>query len=93
LTPREEAEKPKTNKLDDIPFIKNIENIQGDERDIIIFSTGCAEDVQNTERHHITIRFGSINQAGGENRLNVAVTRARQEIIIISSFDPNNVNA
>ena len=58
--------------LDDRPFVKNIENVQGDERDIIIFSVGYAVS-DPTSPIHIT--FGAINQVGGENRLNVAVTR------------------
>jgi very-short-patch-repair endonuclease len=81
------AENPKSKNLDDIPFVKNIENVQGDERDIIIFSVGYARDVEGKLR----LRFGSLNQEGGENRLNVAVSRARQEIIIVSSIEPDDL--
>ncbi|WP_266363003.1 AAA domain-containing protein [Tellurirhabdus rosea] len=65
-------------------FVKNIENVQGDERDIIIFSVGYAPD----ERGRIAAQFGTLNLAGGENRLNVAVTRARERIYVITSVQP-----
>jgi superfamily I DNA and/or RNA helicase len=84
------AANAKINKLEDIPIIRNIENVQGDERDIIIFSTGYAKSEEDNKS--ITVRFGSINQAGGENRLNVSITRARQKIIIISSFEPSDMD-
>ncbi len=69
-------------KLPEDFFIKNIENVQGDERDVIIFSVGYAPDTQGKLR----IQFGLLNLKGGENRLNVAVTRARKRIIIVSSI-------
>ncbi|MEQ8470628.1 MAG: AAA domain-containing protein [Marinoscillum sp.] len=65
-------------------FVKNIENVQGDERDIIIFSTAYAPD----EKGKIQLKFGSLNQVGGENRLNVAITRAKEEIYMITSLLP-----
>jgi DNA polymerase III delta prime subunit len=65
-------------------FVKNIENVQGDERDIVIFSVGYAPDA----RGRMAMQFGSLNMQGGENRLNVAVTRAREQIYIISSILP-----
>lgn len=68
-------------------FVKNIENVQGDEKDIIIFSVGYAPDKKNK----LAMQFGSLNQAGGENRLNVAVTRAREKIILITSIDPEQL--
>jgi superfamily I DNA and/or RNA helicase/very-short-patch-repair endonuclease len=82
-----EAENTENNSLDDIPFVKNIENVQGDERNTIIFSVGYAKDVDG----RLHARFGSLNQEGGENRLNVAITRAREEIIIVCSFNPNEL--
>ena len=81
------AEDLEKNSLDDIPFVKNIENVQGDERSVIIFSIGYAKDDSGKLR---TV-FGTLNQEGGENRLNVAITRAREEIAIICSFDPNEM--
>jgi hypothetical protein len=65
-------------------FIKNIENVQGDERDIIIFSTAYAPD----EKGKVVLQFGSLNQVKGENRLNVAITRAREKVYVISSILP-----
>ena len=68
-------------------FVKNIENVQGDERDIIIFSIGYAPDAKGK----MGMQFGSLNGQGGENRLNVAITRAREKIYIISSILPNQL--
>jgi superfamily I DNA and/or RNA helicase len=65
-------------------FVKNIENVQGDERDIIIFSVGYAPDAKG----RMAMQFGSLNMQGGENRLNVAITRAREQIYVISSIVP-----
>jgi hypothetical protein len=63
-------------------FIKNIENVQGDERDVIIFSTAYARDRQGK----FNMQFGSLNAAGGENRLNVAITRSKEKVFIVSSI-------
>ena len=77
-----------TQALDDRPFVKNIENVQGDERDVILFSVGYAPDAAGKLR----VQFGSLNVLGGENRLNVAVTRARQRVILVASFDPEQLS-
>lgn len=66
-------------------FFKNLENIQGDERDVIIFSLGYGPD----EEGHMSMNFGPVNQEGGHRRLNVAVTRARQELLVYTSFEPS----
>jgi very-short-patch-repair endonuclease len=66
-------------------FVKNIENVQGDERDIILFSVAYATD----ENGKMVSQFGSLSQDGGENRLNVAVTRARKKVFIVCSFEPS----
>lgn len=79
----EEAQLLNTNDI----FIKNIENVQGDERDIIIFSIGYAPDIKGKFR----AQFGSLNQAGGENRLNVAITRAKEKVVIITSILPEDL--
>ncbi|MCJ8163998.1 AAA domain-containing protein [Pontibacter sp. E15-1] len=63
-------------------LVKNIENIQGDEKEVIILSVGYAPDAQG----RLAMQFGSLNQAGGENRLNVAITRARQQVLVVSSI-------
>lgn len=68
--------------------VKNIENIQGDEFDIVIFSVGYAPDANG----RLLMNFGSLNQTGGENRLNVAVTRAREKIYLVSSILPSQLN-
>ena len=65
-------------------FIKNLENVQGDERDIIIFSIGYAEN----ELGKLYTNFGSLSAEGGENRLNVAITRAKTKIIVVTSIEP-----
>ncbi|MDF2858656.1 MAG: hypothetical protein K0Q87_4507, partial [Neobacillus sp.] len=74
--------------LDERVFIKNIENVQGDERDIILFSIGYARN----EEGRVYNRFGMLNQKGGENRLNVAVTRAKEGIIVVSSIEAEELN-
>jgi len=68
-------------------FIKNLENVQGDERDIIIFSIGYAPN----ESGKLYTNFGSLSQEGGENRLNVAITRAKSKIIIVTSIEPEEL--
>jgi len=68
-------------------FVKNIENVQGDEKDVIIFSIGYAPD----KKGKMSMQFGSLNTVGGENRLNVAVSRAREKIILITSILPDQL--
>lgn len=68
-------------------FVKNIENVQGDERDVIIFSMGYAPD----EKGRISMQFGTLNMQGGENRLNVAITRAREKIYFVTSLWPSQL--
>ena len=63
-------------------FIKNLENVQGDERDVILFSVGYGPDKDGT----VSMNFGPLNRLGGERRLNVAVSRARYEMIIFSTM-------
>ncbi len=68
-------------------FIKNIESVQGDERDIIVFSIGYAKNSEGK----LMQRFGWLNNRGGENRLNVAISRAKKKIYIVSSFEPKDL--
>lgn len=63
-------------------FVKNVENVQGDERDYIIFSTTFGRTKVGAFRRN----FGALGQVGGERRLNVAVTRARRKVIIVGSM-------
>lgn len=69
-------------------FVKNIENVQGDERDLIIFSIGFGPK----EDGKMSMNFGPINQKGGSKRLNVAVTRARDEMLLFSSFSASKID-
>ena len=77
----------KSSEGDQSIFVKNIENVQGDERDIIIFSMGYGKDMTGVVKR----RFGWLNHEGGQNRLNVAITRARQKIYFVSSLMPEEL--
>ncbi len=68
-------------------FVKNLENVQGDERDVILFSTGFSAN----EHGLLPLNFGPLNRTGGERRLNVAVTRARRRVMVFSSFEPEDL--
>ena len=68
-------------------FIKNLENVQGDERDIIIFSIGYARN----EYGKVVAHFGPLSIEGGENRLNVAITRAKEKIYVVTSIEPEEL--
>ncbi|GAB2680928.1 DUF3320 domain-containing protein [Thalassiella azotivora] len=70
-------------------FVKNLENVQGDERDVILFSTAFSVN----DRGVLPLNFGPLNREGGERRLNVAVTRARRQVLVFSSFDPAQIRA
>lgn len=70
--------------------VKNLENVQGDERDVMFFSITFGRDVPEKK---IPLTFGALNREGGERRLNVAVTRARQELIVYSSFTADQLDA
>ncbi len=71
------------------PFrIKNLELIQGDERDVIVFSLGYGRDESGAPP---ALNFGPLNQEGGRRRLNVAVTRAKQKVIVVSSMQPEDL--
>lgn len=69
-------------------FIKNLERVQGDERDAIILSVGYGKDRSG----RLPYRFGPLLREGGERRLNVAVTRARRRLTLVSSFDHNDMD-
>ena len=69
-------------------FIKNLENVQGDERDVILFSIGYGPD----KNGNVSMNFGPLNNQGGERRLNVAVSRARYEMIIFSTLRPEQID-
>ncbi len=69
-------------------FIKNLENVQGDERDVILFSICYGPD----ETGRVSMNFGPLNSQGGERRLNVAVTRARRELIVFSTLTADQID-
>ena len=69
-------------------FIKNLENVQGDERDVILFSIGFGADREG----RVSMNFGPVNQAGGWRRLNVAVSRSRAEMMVFSSLEPEQID-
>ena len=76
----EEAEEP--------VFVKNLENVQGDERDVIIFSICYGPD----QGGKLSMNFGPVNREGGERRLNVAVTRAKHEILVFSTLRSDQID-
>lgn len=69
-------------------FVKNLENLQGDERDVIMISIGYGPDQEGK----LSLNFGPLNKAGGERRLNVLVTRAREQVRVFSSFHPDDLD-
>lgn len=69
-------------------FVKNLENVQGDERDVMLFSITYGPDPSG----RITMNFGPLNRSGGERRLNVAITRARRLLIVYTSLDPTQID-
>ena len=69
-------------------FIKNIERVQGDERDVIILSVGYHKAANGS----LPYRFGPLNQDGGERRLNVAITRARSRMHLVCAFTHHDMD-
>jgi hypothetical protein len=70
-------------------FVKNLENVQGDERDTILFSVAFSAN----DKGVVPLNFGPLSRPGGERRLNVAITRARREVVLYASFDPADLRA
>lgn len=69
-------------------FLKALENVQGDERDAILLSVGYGFD----NNRKLSLNFGPISKQGGERRLNVAITRAKDKITVVSSIRANDIN-
>ena len=69
-------------------FVKNLENVQGDERDVMYFSVTYGPDITG----RVSMNFGPMNRDGGERRLNVAITRARRELRVFSSLRPEQID-
>lgn len=76
-----------SNEQDEPFFIKNLENVQGDERDKIILSVGYGKGADGK----FAMRFGPLSLSGGERRLNVAISRAKEQMIVVSSFHANEI--
>ncbi|OPY28851.1 MAG: hypothetical protein A4E27_00259 [Methanobacterium sp. PtaU1.Bin242] len=76
-----------TSSQDEHFFVKNLETIQGDERDVIMVSIGFGFD----QNHNLSHNFGPLNYDGGERRLNVLVTRAREQCIIYANFKARDI--
>lgn len=74
--------------LDEPVFVKNLENVQGDERDEILFSVGYGPDADG----RVWMNFGPLNRSGGERRLNVAITRARQKLRVFSTLTHEQID-
>ncbi|QNK66180.1 DUF3320 domain-containing protein [Variovorax sp. PAMC26660] len=69
-------------------FVKNLENVQGDERDVIFFSITYGPDAAGKT----TMNFGPLNGEGGHRRLNVAISRAREAVVIYSTLMPEQID-
>ncbi|MBY6033270.1 DUF4011 domain-containing protein [Marinobacter daepoensis] len=69
-------------------FVKNLETVQGDERDVILFSITYGPDSSG----RTTMDFGPLNRTGGERRLNVALTRARSRMMVFTSMPPEVID-
>src|SRR3989344_2208130 len=77
-----------SNSNDEGLFIKNIETVQGDEREIIILSVGYGKDSTGK----LSYNFGPLNKEGGYKRLNVAITRARFKTVVLASITPEELD-
>ena len=69
-------------------FVKNLESVQGDERDVILFSVGYGPDASG----RVSQNFGPLNKDGGPRRLNVAITRARSELLVFATLRPDQID-
>lgn len=76
------------NKYDEPLFVKNLENVQGDERDVILFSVAFGPD----DEGKLSMNFGPLNKEGGWKRLNVAVSRARSEMVVFSTMTSDMID-
>ena len=68
-------------------LVRNLEDVQGQERDVILFSVAFSKNAVGV----LPLNFGPLNRAGGERRLNVAVTRARRQVVVFCSFEPSDL--
>ncbi|HEX7899175.1 MAG TPA: AAA domain-containing protein, partial [Planctomycetota bacterium] len=77
-----------TSNADEPFFVKNLENVQGDERDVMLISVGYGRDGAGA----VSMNFGPLNQAGGERRLNVLITRARRQCVVFTNLSPDDID-
>lgn len=91
LLQEEFIKRPELEKLNDEAaepiIIKNLENVQGDERDVILFSIGYGPDKVGK----VSMNFGPLNSEGGWRRLNVAISRARKEMLVFATIRPEQI--
>ena len=85
---KEKVRRDEESNEDESIFVKNLESVQGDERDIIIFSISYSKN----EKGNIGSSLGELQRQYGENRLNVAISRAKKKIYIIKSFMGNDLS-
>ena len=71
-------------------FVKNLETVQGDQRDVILLSVGYGPTEPGART--MSMNFGPLNREGGERRLNVAITRATTEVVVFASFDASMID-
>ena len=71
-------------------FVKNLETVQGDQRDVIMLSIGYGPTEPGART--LSMNFGPLNRQGGERRLNVAITRATTEVMVFASFGPEMID-
>jgi very-short-patch-repair endonuclease len=76
--------------LQDPVFVKNLETVQGDQRDVILLSIGYGPTEPGART--MSMNFGPLNRQGGERRLNVAITRATTEVVVFASFDASMID-
>jgi very-short-patch-repair endonuclease len=76
--------------VDDPVFVKNLETVQGDQRDVILLSVTYGPTGPGART--MSMNFGPLNKSGGERRLNVAITRATTEVVVFASFDPTMID-
>ena len=74
---------------EDYIFVRALEKVQGDERDVILFSLGFAPESKGAR---LNLTFGPLTKGGSERRLNVAITRARKEMVVFASFRPEQMD-
>ncbi|WP_067804336.1 DUF4011 domain-containing protein [Nocardia beijingensis] len=70
-------------------FVKNLENVQGDERDVILFTAAFSAKPGESQ---LPLNFGPLSRTGGEKRFNVAITRARRKVVVFTSFAPSDID-